>query len=121
MGKIGRKRGSRNVGYFFRKGRGWVTKTGTTDQTITVNYATSDGTAKVADGDYVAKSGALTFAPSDTSKQLTVTINGVNDAASISGTDKGSRTEDDVASATGSLVVSDVDDGQAHSAIIRLG
>jgi integrase len=30
MGKIGRKRGSRNVGYFFRKGRGWVTKTGTT-------------------------------------------------------------------------------------------
>lgn len=29
MGKIGRKRGSRNNGYFFCKGRGWVIKPGT--------------------------------------------------------------------------------------------
>src|SRR5439155_1475189 len=32
-------------------------------QTITVNYATADGTATVADGDYVAVNVAVTFLP----------------------------------------------------------
>jgi hypothetical protein len=30
---------------------------------VTVNYATSDGTAKTADGDYTAASGPMTFLP----------------------------------------------------------
>ena len=45
-------------------------------QTVTVNYATADGTATTADNDYVATSGALTFGPDDTSKTISVTVNG---------------------------------------------
>lgn len=44
-------------------------------QTITVNYATADGTA-TAGSDYVARSGTLTFAPGTTSQGVAVTING---------------------------------------------
>lgn len=41
--------------------------------TVTVNYATADGTA-VAGTDYNAKSATLTFAPGDTSKNFGVTV-----------------------------------------------
>src|SRR5207245_9222744 len=44
-------------------------------QTITVDYATADGTAK-APSDYTSTSGTLTFNPSDTSKTITVLVNG---------------------------------------------
>ena len=44
-----------------------VTKTGVSAFGSTVDYATQDGTATVADNDYVAKSGTLTFGPTDTS------------------------------------------------------
>ena len=43
---------------------------------ITADYTTADYTATVADGDYVAASGSLTFAPGETSKTVTITING---------------------------------------------
>ena len=42
-------------------------------QTVTVDYATSDGTA-TAGSDYTAASGSLTFAPGDTSKNVSVAI-----------------------------------------------
>src|SRR5437016_2436530 len=45
-------------------------------QNITVNYATADGTATVADGDYVAASGTVTFLPGVTSQPVAVTVNG---------------------------------------------
>ncbi len=45
-------------------------------QTVTVNYATADGTATVANNDYAAASGTLTFAPSTATRTLSVTING---------------------------------------------
>jgi hypothetical protein len=45
-------------------------------QTITVNYATEDGTATTADNDYVAASGSLSFAPGETSKTITIQVNG---------------------------------------------
>ena len=54
-----------------------VTKTGSTAQSTTVAYATSDGTA-VAGQDYTATSGTLTFAAGDTTKTVTVPI--TNDA-----------------------------------------
>ncbi len=44
-------------------------------QTVTVNYATADGTA-TAGSDYVATNGTLTFNPGDTTKSIAVTING---------------------------------------------
>ncbi|MDY3557767.1 autotransporter-associated beta strand repeat-containing protein [Gemmata sp. JC673] len=44
-------------------------------QTVTINYATVDETA-VAGSDYVAASGTLTFAPGETSKTITVLVNG---------------------------------------------
>jgi ethanolamine utilization protein EutQ (cupin superfamily) len=54
-----------------------VTKTGATALNATVHFATSDGTA-VAPGDYTAAAGDLTFAPNETSKEITVST--VNDA-----------------------------------------
>jgi hypothetical protein len=45
------------------------------NQTVTVNYATSDGTA-TAGSDYQAASGTLTFAPGQTSQNVTVYVNG---------------------------------------------
>jgi len=44
-------------------------------QTVTVNYATADGTA-TAGSDYVAASGTLTFTPGTTSLPVTVLVNG---------------------------------------------
>ena len=44
-------------------------------RTVTVNYATADGTGTVASNDYVPTSGTLTFAPGETSKTIAVAIN----------------------------------------------
>ena len=55
-----------------------VTRGGDLTRTSTVNFATSDGTAK-AGIDYVATSGTLTFAPGETSKTVTVSV--INDVA----------------------------------------
>ena len=46
------------------------------DVTVTVDYSTADDTATIADNDYVAASGTLTFAPGETSQTLTVLGNG---------------------------------------------
>jgi len=43
---------------------------------VTVQYATADDTATVADGDYQAISGTLTFNPGEVGKTVTVTITG---------------------------------------------
>jgi hypothetical protein len=60
-----------------------VTRTGDTSATVTVHYATSDGTA-AAGTDYSPTSGDLTFNPGDTSK--TFTVNLISGAA-ITGTE----------------------------------
>jgi hypothetical protein len=52
-----------------------VTKSGDTSQAVSVNYATVPGTA-ASPGDYVHTSGTLNFAASDTSRQVTVMVNG---------------------------------------------
>ena len=43
---------------------------------VTVSYATRDGSATVANSDYVATSGTLTFRPGETTKTVSVTVNG---------------------------------------------
>ena len=45
-------------------------------KTVQVNYATVNGTAKTSDKDYTAKSGTLYFAPGETTKTVSVVING---------------------------------------------
>ena len=45
-------------------------------QTVTVAYATANGTAALADNDYVAASGTLTFAPGAVTRTIGVTVRG---------------------------------------------
>ncbi len=44
--------------------------------TVTVDYATADGTATVADGDYQAKMGTVRFRAGDTCRGITVSVRG---------------------------------------------
>lgn len=46
------------------------------DEAISIAYATADGTATVANEDYVATSGVLTFAPGETTHTFTVWVYG---------------------------------------------
>src|SRR5262245_41813433 len=43
---------------------------------VSVKYATANGTATAGSGDFVGKSGTLMFAPGETSKTITVRVNG---------------------------------------------
>jgi len=52
-----------------------VTLSAAAAQNVTVNFATAAGTA-IAGTDFVANTGMLTFQPGETSKTITVTING---------------------------------------------
>lgn len=52
-----------------------VTLSAASTQPITVAYATADGTT-TAGSDYQAASGSLTFAPGETSKSITMAVNG---------------------------------------------
>src|SRR6185436_7490158 len=52
-----------------------VTLSGATSRTVTVDYATADGTAS-AGSDYAAKSGGLAFAPGVTSLTVIVKVSG---------------------------------------------
>src|SRR5205814_5449476 len=52
-----------------------VSLTAASGQTVTVNYATADGTA-MAPSDYSATSGTLTFAPGQTSRTLMIPVQG---------------------------------------------
>ncbi|MBD2075897.1 DUF4347 domain-containing protein [Phormidium sp. FACHB-592] len=53
-----------------------VNLSNTSAQTVSVNYMTEDGTGTVADSDYTAISGVLTFNPGETSKTITVNVKG---------------------------------------------
>jgi hypothetical protein len=50
-----------------------VTRVNASANTVTVHYATSDGTAQAGE-DYTAKSGTITFKPADTTKTFTIPI-----------------------------------------------
>src|SRR5437667_6655635 len=53
-----------------------VTRSGDISSTSSVNFATADGTATVANSDYVANSGTLSFAAGETTKTITIVVNG---------------------------------------------
>lgn len=89
-----------------------VTLSSPSAQTVSVNYATSDGTA-AAPGDYAAGNGTLTFKPGETSKLIavsvvadtsieqnetfTVTLSNPVNAGIVKGTATGTITNDDTA------------------------
>jgi hypothetical protein len=53
-----------------------VTLSGKVSSTVNVSYATADGTATVADGDYVAKSGVLSFTAAQRTRTITIDVTG---------------------------------------------
>jgi hypothetical protein len=53
-----------------------VTLSASYDQPVTMSFTTVNGTATTGDGDYVAKSGTLTFAPGQTTKTITIDVKG---------------------------------------------
>ncbi|HUE74169.1 MAG TPA: Calx-beta domain-containing protein [Pirellulaceae bacterium] len=53
-----------------------VTLSAAYDEAVSMSYRTVDGTAKTGDGDYVAKTGTLTFAPGETTKTITIEVKG---------------------------------------------
>ena len=46
------------------------------DQPVTMSFSTVNGTATTGDKDYVAKAGTLTFAPGETTKTISIEVNG---------------------------------------------
>jgi Calx-beta domain/Lamin Tail Domain/Bacterial Ig-like domain (group 2)/WD40-like Beta Propeller Repeat len=108
-----------------------VTLSAISGQTVTVNYATADGTATTAGNDYVATNGTLTFAPGETTKPVPVTINGdttfepnetffvnltVPVNASISDSQgQGTITNDDVAPPSFDISINDVSVAEGNS------
>jgi len=53
-----------------------VTLSAAYDQAVTMSYRTVNGTATSGSGDYVARTGTLTFAPGETSKTITIEVKG---------------------------------------------
>src|SRR5207249_4346154 len=53
-----------------------VSLSSASSQPITVDFATADGTATAADGDYVAAGGTVTFLPVPTRRSSDLTVNG---------------------------------------------
>jgi hypothetical protein len=53
-----------------------VTLSAAYDQPVTMSFRTLDGTATTGDGDYVAQTGTLTFAPGETTKTITIDVKG---------------------------------------------
>jgi hypothetical protein len=55
-----------------------VTLSSAYDQAVTTSFRTVNGTATTSDGDYIAKTGTLTFAPGETTKTITIEVKGDN-------------------------------------------
>jgi hypothetical protein len=53
-----------------------VTLSAAYDQPVTMSFRTVNGTATTNDGDYVARTGTITFAPGETTKTITIEVKG---------------------------------------------
>lgn len=73
IGTVSKKEGKKNQTTQFTF---TVTLSAAYDQAVTVSFRTTDGTAKTSDGDYVARTGTLTFAPGETIKTITIEVKG---------------------------------------------
>jgi hypothetical protein len=72
---VSKKEGKRNQTTLFIF---TVTLSAAYDQPVTMSFRTVNDTAKTSDGDYVAKTGTLTFAPGETTKTITIDVKGDN-------------------------------------------
>ncbi len=82
----------------------------------TVNYNAGNAFQHLGEGDTTTDTFSYTVRMANgalSTATVTLTIQGVNDPATISGNNAVTITEDGVLSASGSLLVSDVDDGEA--------
>ena len=73
IGDVARSEGKKNQRTQFTF---TVTLSATYDQAVTTSFRTANGTATTGDGDYVAKTGTLTFAPGETTKTVTIEVKG---------------------------------------------
>ena len=85
-----------------------VSLSAASSQTVTVDYATANGTA-TATNDYVAATGTLTFSPGDTSKTIPITIvqdtlDEVNETFTVGLSSPSNAT---IADATGVMTITD--------------
>jgi hypothetical protein len=85
--------------------------------TVTVPYSTADGSATVADGDYAAASGTLTFKPGVTSQTISITVHGdqIVESTETFTVNLGAPTNATVANGTGTGTIIN-DDGLAEFA-----
>jgi hypothetical protein len=95
-----------------------VTKSGVTTMPVTVHYATANGTA-AAVTDYTAKSGDLSFAPDQTTQQITVDVLGdaLNEADETFSVDLSDANGATIADAQGVGTITDDDAAVASFAI----
>jgi hypothetical protein len=73
IGSVSKKEGKKNQTTLFTF---TVSLSAAYDQAVTVSFRTVDGTATTGDGDYVAKTGLLTFLPGQTTKTITIEVKG---------------------------------------------
>jgi chitinase len=115
-----------------------VTLNGASTSTVSVRFATANGTAKSGrNGDYLATSGTLSFAPGETTKTVAVTINNdkvaeANETFTVqlssavnatitTATATGTILDDDTAAAFASLAAADGGSTTVGSAKKRVG
>ena len=53
-----------------------VTLSAAYDQAVTVSFRTVNGTATTSNGDYISKTGTLSFLPGETTKTITIEVKG---------------------------------------------
>ena len=85
-----------------------VTLSAASSQTITVDFATADGSA-TATNDYVSATGTLTFNPGDTSKIISVTIiqDALDETNETFDIDLSNSTNASISDATGTVTITD--------------
>src|SRR5262249_53080867 len=75
IGDVSKKEGKKNQTTLFTF---TVTLSAAYDQPVMMSFRTVDGTANTSDQDYIGKTGTLTFLPGETTKTITITVNGDN-------------------------------------------
>ncbi|MFO0848284.1 MAG: Calx-beta domain-containing protein [Gemmataceae bacterium] len=73
VGDVAKKEGKKNQTTSFTF---TISLSAAYDQPVTVSFRTADGTATTGDGDYVGKTGTITFAPGETTKTVTIEVKG---------------------------------------------